>query len=67
MAKISVCHLNFMELIAHHQYEKDTLDVIDKFLAGFLHVSNKVNFQNYFANKLIRWFVCNLFILYSKH
>ena len=38
--------------------DKDTLAVIlDKFLAGF-HVSNKVNFQNYFANKLIKiWFV----------
>ena len=34
--------------------DKDTLAVIlDKFLAGF-HVSNKVNFQNYFANKLIK-------------
>ena len=30
--------------------------VIDKLLAGF-YISNKVNFQNYFANKLIRWFV----------
>ena len=33
---------------------KDTLAVIlNKFLAGF-HVSNKVNFQNYFANKFIK-------------
>ena len=30
--------------------------VIDKLLAGF-YISNKVNYQNYFANKLIRWFV----------
>ena len=30
--------------------------VVDKFLAGF-YVSNKVNFQNYFANKLINLFV----------
>ena len=30
--------------------------VLDKFLPGF-YVSNKVNFQNYFANKLIRSFV----------
>ena len=36
--------------------DKDTLAVLDKFLAGF-YVSNKVNFQNYFANKLIKWFV----------
>ena len=32
------------------------LAVLDKFLADF-YVSNKVNFQNYFGNKLIRWFV----------
>ena len=32
--------------------DKDTLTVLDKFLACF-HVSNKVNFQNCFANKLI--------------
>ena len=30
--------------------------LINKFLIGF-GVSNKVNFQNYFANKLIRWFI----------
>ena len=37
--------------------DEDTLAVLDKFLAGF-YVSNKVNFQNnYFTNKLIRWFV----------
>ena len=36
--------------------DKDTLAVLYKFLAGFF-VSNKVNFQNYFANKLIKWFV----------
>ena len=35
---------------------KDTLAVLDKFRDGF-YVSNKVNFQNYFANKLIKWFV----------
>ena len=35
--------------------DKDTLAVLDKFLAGFS-VSNKVNFQSYFANKLIK---CN--------
>ena len=32
------------------------LAVLDKILPGF-YVSNKVNFQNYFANKLIRCFV----------
>ena len=31
--------------------DKDTLAVLASFC-----VSNKVNFQNYFANKLIRWF-----------
>ena len=36
--------------------EKDTLAVLDNFLAGF-YVSNKVNFQNYFGDKLIKWFV----------
>ena len=36
--------------------DKDTLAVLDKFLAGF-QISNKNNFQNYFANKFIRWFV----------
>ena len=36
--------------------DKDTLAVLHKFLAGF-YLSNKVNFQNYFANKLIKWFV----------
>ena len=35
---------------------KDTLAVLDKLLAGF-YVSNKVNFKNYFANKLIKWYV----------
>ena len=33
-----------------------TLALLDKFLANFF-VSNKVNFQNWFTNKLIRWFV----------
>ena len=33
---------------------KDTLAVINIFLAGF-YLSNKVNFQNYSANKLIRF------------
>ena len=37
-------------------YDKDTLAVLDKFLAGF-YLSNKVNFQNYYANKVIKWFV----------
>ena len=36
--------------------DKDTLAVLDKFHAGF-YVSDKVNFQNYFADKLIKWFV----------
>ena len=36
--------------------DKDTLDVLDKFLACF-YLSNKVNFQNYFTKKLIQWFV----------
>ena len=36
--------------------DRDTLAVLDKFLAQF-YVSNKVNFQNYFANKLVRWLV----------
>ena len=36
--------------------DKDTLAVLDKFLAGF-YLSNKVNFQNYFANNLIKGFV----------
>ena len=35
---------------------KDTFAVLDKFLASFC-VSNKITFQNYFANKLIKWFV----------
>ena len=30
--------------------DKDTLAVL-------VYVSNKVNFQNFFANKLIKWFV----------
>ena len=33
--------------------DKDMLAVLDIFLAG-LYVSNKVNFQNYFANKFLR-------------
>ena len=33
--------------------DKDMLAVLDKFHAGF-YVSNKVNFQNYFADKLIK-------------
>ena len=33
--------------------DKDTLTVLDQFLAGF-YFSNKVNFQNFFANKLIK-------------
>ena len=36
--------------------DKDTLAVLDKYLAGF-YLTNKVNFQNYFANKLIKWFI----------
>ena len=36
--------------------DKDTLVVLDKFLADF-YISNKVNFQNYFADKLIIWLV----------
>ena len=36
--------------------DKDTLTVLDQFLAGF-YFSNKVNFQNFFANKLIKWIV----------
>ena len=36
--------------------DKDTLDVLGKFLAIF-YVSNKVNFQIYFANKPIEYFV----------
>ena len=36
--------------------DKDTLAVHDQFLARF-YVSNKVNFQHYFANKLIKGFV----------
>ena len=39
--------------------DKDTLAVLNQFLAGF-RVSNKVNFQNYFANKLIKWFFLKL-------
>ena len=35
---------------------KVTLALLDKFLANIF-VSNKVNFQNWFTNKLIRWFV----------
>ena len=35
--------------------DKDTLAVLDNFLAGF-YVSNKVNFKNYFANfKIVRF------------
>ena len=40
-------------LISVFRCNKDTLAVLDKFLAGF-YVSNKVYFQNYFADKLIR-------------
>ena len=36
--------------------DKDTLAVLDKFLAD-IYVSNNVNFQKYFAIKLIKWFV----------
>ena len=36
--------------------DKDRLAVLDIFLAGF-YLSNKVNFKNCFANKLIKWFV----------
>ena len=36
--------------------DKDKLAVLDKFLASF-YVSNKITFQNYFANKLIKCFV----------
>ena len=36
--------------------DEDTLAVLDIFLAAF-YLSNKVNFQNYFAYKLIKWFV----------
>ena len=35
---------------------KDTLAVLDKYLVVF-YVSNRVSCKNYFANKLIRWFV----------
>ena len=37
-------------------YVIKTLAALDKFLAGF-YVSNKVNFQNYFANGSLKWFV----------
>ena len=37
-------------------YVIDMLAVLGKFLVGF-YFSNKANFQNCFANKLIRWFV----------
>ena len=37
------------------QRKTRSLHVLDKFLAGF-YISNKVNFQNYFVNKLIRLF-----------
>ena len=40
--------------------DKDTLAILHKFLSGF-YVSNKVNFQNFFANKLIKWFVFEAF------
>ena len=33
--------------------DKDTLAVLRQFLAGF-QISNKNNFQNYFASKFIR-------------
>ena len=36
--------------------DKDTLAVHYKFLAGF-YASKKVNFQNYFPNKLIKWLI----------
>ena len=36
--------------------DKDTPVVLDKFLAGF-YVSNKVNFQNYFGNEHIKWYI----------
>ena len=42
--------------------DQDTLAVLDKFLAGF-YVSNKIDFQNYFANKLIKWFVFEPLVL----
>ena len=35
--------------------DKETLDVLDKFLAAF-YLWNQVNFETCFADKLIRWF-----------
>ena len=43
--------------------DKDTLAVLDKFLAGFY----LANFQNYFANKLIKWFVFEARSKHSQH
>ena len=37
-------------------YDKDTLAVFDKFLAGFYR-SHKVNLQNVYVNELTKWFV----------
>ena len=41
--------------------DKDTLAVLNKFHGGF-HVSNRIHFQNYFPNKLLKWFVLYLYI-----
>ena len=46
-------YFSYKNLLSRKAY---MLAVLDKFLPGF-YVSNKVNFQNYFANKLIRCFV----------
>ena len=43
--------VSFVSLMRVFIRDKHTLAVLDKFLAG-CHVSNKVNFQNYFAKKL---------------
>ena len=41
-------------------WAKDMLAVLDKFLARF-NVSNMVNFQKCFSNKLIKWFAFSSF------
>ena len=48
MSVVFICH-------------KDTLAVLNKFHGDF-HVSNKIHFQNYFANKLLKLFVLHLYI-----
>ena len=50
-----------VSLIIHKDKTKEIMSVNeclkDTLADAVFYVSNKVNFQNYFANKLIKWFV----------